>query len=665
MTDPQLANNIYDLIISKAIRAKDNVALYHAYQNKGRNYEAQSQFQKSLQNYTLAADCIKNENTKLYNDILIDIAAINLNLKHYPEARSSYLTLLDIGIKQNELNAVCTAYCGLGLLYSQTNDLNNAIRYFNEAYKAAEKAKNVTYICNTLSNLSEAYTKKGQNQDAFQTIDKAYQLIAPTQDYETKNFIYVRYAQVLADLERFDDAFAKINEGLTQCQGEYAQRYVNTLSIAKGQILVKQKNIAAAEQLFLECLSRKQNVTNQTIINYELGKLYYDNTNINKAKTYLGIAQSLSEKNELPLYNELCHRTLYDIFDKEKNDTKALFHLKQANALRDTMFNFEKHAKLSELQFRFDLEQSEHQIKQIELKSNQNLFILGGILAILIIGGLIYILVWRSRTYHNLKNKNAHIAAQNTLLETANHELMAKNEEIEAQRRSMEDSNNVLRQFSYAVAHDLKEPLRTISSFVGIIQRRYAPLLPPESAEYIQFITSGASRMNLMLEGLLRYSVMANQKNIDVETFHLSELVQEVVDSLRTRIDERTAQVTFKQDMPIVTMNRQHAIQLVQNLLNNGLKFVENTPKIDISTNIIGEKVIMSIRDNGIGIEKDSGAKLFQLFHRVHKDSSKFEGTGVGLALCKNIVEKYNGKIWFESEFNQGTEFFVELPKAA
>jgi signal transduction histidine kinase len=665
MIHPQFADKIYDLLILRAMNSKNNIDLFHAYQNKGRNLEDQSQFQKALQNYSLAANSVLHENSELLNVALTDIAIVHLNLKNYPESRNSYLKILDNATKQKDLKHQYIANCGIGVLYLETNDINNAIRYFKEAYRVAELSQNKEYICVSLANLSEGYNKKGQNSEALTAIEKAYQLILPTQDYETKNFIYERYAQILAETGRFEDAFAKINEGLPQCQGEYAQRYINVLSIAKGQILLKQKNITAAEEVFLACLSRQQNVANQTKINYELGKLYKEQGQNGSAKSYLIAAQTLAQKNEFPLYDELSHRALYYIFDKEANATQALFHLKQANALRDTMFSFEKYAKLSELQFRFDLEQSEHQIKQIELESNQKLMVLCGIAAILIIGGLIYILAWRIKTYQNLKAKNSKIAEQNAQLEAANHELIDKNEEIEAQKRSMEESNNVLRQFSYAVAHDLKEPLRTISSFVSIIQRKYAPLLPPESSEYINYVTSGTSRMGQMLEGMLRYSVMANQKNIDLETFALSDVVQEVVESLRSRIDEREAVVVFKKDMPIVTMNRQHAIQLVQNLLNNGLKFVDKTPKIDVTTNTIGEKVIMSIRDNGIGIEKDSGAKLFQLFHRVHKGSGKFEGTGVGLALCKNIVEKYNGKIWFESEFNHGTEFFVELPKAA
>jgi signal transduction histidine kinase len=117
--------------------------------------------------------------------------------------------------------------------------------------------------------------------------------------------------------------------------------------------------------------------------------------------------------------------------------------------------------------------------------------------------------------------------------------------------------------------------------------------------------------------------------------------------------------------MPKVEMSRIHATQLVQNLISNGLKFVEQDPHIEINSQIIGNQVVMSIKDNGIGIDKESGAKLFNLFHRVHRDTSRFEGTGVGLALCKNIAEKYHGKIWFESEVNQGTTFFVQLPLAA
>ena len=149
----------------------------------------------------------------------------------------------------------------------------------------------------------------------------------------------------------------------------------------------------------------------------------------------------------------------------------------------------------------------------------------------------------------------------------------------------------------------------------------------------------------------------------DLETINIQDVVSDVKDSLGLIIKEKNAHIIHPETMPILTVNRIHLTQLIQNLVSNALKFVEISPIIEIITKEEKDYVLLAIKDNGIGINPESGKKLFQLFHRLHRDSTRFEGTGVGLALCKTIVEKYGGKIWFESTEGKGTTFFMHFPK--
>ena len=260
--------------------------------------------------------------------------------------------------------------------------------------------------------------------------------------------------------------------------------------------------------------------------------------------------------------------------------------------------------------------------------------------------------------------KNEKIEIQKTQLELFNDSMLVKNKEIEEQKRLLEESNGMLRQFSYAVAHDLKEPLRNIGSFTSIIQRKYVSLLPPDAISYFDFVTNGANRMGKMLEGLLKYSMMSVNQVTDLEQLNIRNVVHEVVDSLQLIINEKKATLIYPDTMPQLYTNHIHLTQLIQNLVSNALKFVEKNPVISIASKEESDHILLSIQDNGIGISPESGKKLFQLFHRLHRDSSRFEGTGVGLALCKTIVEKYGGKIWFESVVGEGTTFFMQFPKA-
>jgi signal transduction histidine kinase len=641
---------VHDILILKAKLSQNSTEIYDAFIMKAKQYLIVNQYQNALNYFDSAAICIKKTNYKTYTSSQIDRAIVLQQLHRYNEARSIYISIL----KENETIKDTlhrhVSLCNLGVLFEEIGDYQNAIRYYKEALNAIESENNNTYVCSYLANLSEAYKSNNQANEAFIYIQRAYAIAMSDQDLELKNRIFVVYAHILADLGRFEDAYAKIEEGTKYCEGEYAKRYFNNISIAKAEILYKQKDIAATKQVLTDCYNRLQNIANKAKITYHLGAIYFDEKNIPQAKKFLTECQQLSEQNNILDYAEKAHRLLFSIFDGENNAVKALYHIKAANTIRDTLLNFEKSEQISALQFKFDLEQSEHKLKTTELSANRNFMLLGILLALSIIGAMLYIIYWRGQTYHKLKLKNGLIESQKA--------------ELEIKNKQLEESNNLLKQFSYAIAHDLKEPLRTVSNFSSIIQRRYKALLPEESHEYFNFVTSGAKRMTTMLDGLLQYAIVST-KSEEKEEFYLNEVVREVTQSLQKKIEDSHATVTFSEKMPMVNMSRLHAIQLFQNLISNGLKFVEQNPNIEINTQIIDNQAVISIKDNGIGIDKDSGAKLFNLFHRVHRDTSRFEGTGVGLALCKNIAEKYHGKIWFESEVNEGTTFFVQLPLAA
>ncbi len=657
LIDLQKAFHIHDILIAKAQLSKDPIAIYDAYNLKAKQYQAVNQYHNALVYFDSAAFTIKEKNSKLFFDTQIDRAVVFQQQHRYGEARNIYLNILQKTENSRDTLYKHVSLCNLGVLFEETGDYQNAIRYYKEALFAVELEKNNTYVCAYLANLSDAYKSNNQPKEALIYIEKAYSIAMSDQDLELKNRILIAYAAILADLERFEEAFAKLEEGKKYCVGEYIKRYFNNISIAKAEILYKQKNIVATKQILTECYNRLQNIANKTKITYHLGAIYFDEKNIPKAKSLLVECQGLAEQNNIMEYAEKSHRLLYRIFDQEKNAVKALFHLKSANNIRDTLLNLEKSEQISILQFKFDLEQSENKLKTTELRANRNLMLLGILMTLSIIGAMFYIMYLRNQNYRD-------VVAKNSLIEAQKQELEAQNNILELQKRQLEESNTLLKQFSYAVAHDLKEPLRTISNFSTIIQRRYKALLPEESHEFFDFVSSGSKRMTTMLDGLLEYAIVSTKSEAKQE-FELNDVLKEVTQSLHKKIEDSKAVILMEEEMPKVNMSRIHAVQLVQNLISNGLKFAEKEPAIEINSQIVDKQVILSIKDNGIGIDKESGAKLFNLFHRVHKDNSKFEGTGVGLALCKNIAEKYQGKIWFESEVNQGTTFFVQLPLAA
>ena len=223
-------------------------------------------------------------------------------------------------------------------------------------------------------------------------------------------------------------------------------------------------------------------------------------------------------------------------------------------------------------------------------------------------------------------------------------------------------SNYELQQFTYITSHDLQEPLRSIASFAQLLERRYKDKLDSSADEYIDFIVSGAVRMKEMIQGLLDYSLVGKGENFQLTD--VNEIIGTVLSNLNRLIDENKAEITHDQ-LPTITADSRQLVQIFQNLIGNAIKFKKPKiqPKIHISGYLDTKKkeYIFSVSDNGIGIEKQYNNKIFDIFKRLHT-IDEYRGTGIGLAICKRIVEHYGGKIWVESKYGKGSTFYFTIP---
>ena len=202
--------------------------------------------------------------------------------------------------------------------------------------------------------------------------------------------------------------------------------------------------------------------------------------------------------------------------------------------------------------------------------------------------------------------------------------------------------------------------MRNIGSFISLLQKKYGSQFNEEANGYMNFVTNGAKRMNKLLVDLLEFSTLTTQQ-ASSELINLRSVIDEVVHNLQDVIVQKNAIINYPTRMPSVRMIRIHLIQLFQNLVSNSLKFVEGQPEINIQYFPEPDHILLMVEDNGIGINKDYEDKVFLLFQQLDKNKG-YEGTGIGLAICKSIVEKYNGQIWFESGHVKGTRFFARLP---
>jgi PAS domain S-box-containing protein len=235
--------------------------------------------------------------------------------------------------------------------------------------------------------------------------------------------------------------------------------------------------------------------------------------------------------------------------------------------------------------------------------------------------------------------------------------------QLELERRAVElqRSNEELERFAYVASHDLQGPLRTIASYLQLLESRYKPQLDAEASEFINYSVSGAKRMQSLIQDLLSYSRLSSTTK-PISLVYLNEIIQVVINNLQGAIRQTNAEIIVG-EMPILKVESSQLVQLFQNLIDNGLKFVKGkNARIEITSVEHEDEWEFIISDNGIGIREDFQERIFKIFQRLHTDN-EYPGTGVGLAICKKIVLLHGGKIWFNSVLGEGTSFHFTIRK--
>jgi PAS domain S-box-containing protein len=221
-------------------------------------------------------------------------------------------------------------------------------------------------------------------------------------------------------------------------------------------------------------------------------------------------------------------------------------------------------------------------------------------------------------------------------------------------------SNAELEQFAYIASHDLQEPLRMVVSYLQLLERRYRGKLDPSADEFIAYAVDGATRMQTLIRDLLGYSRIGTQAQ-PFERMDSTISLDTAIANLKVAIAESNAIVTHD-PLPEVMADKSQLVQLFQNLIGNGIKFrAQEPPRIHVSAERIDNRWQFSVRDNGIGIESQYTERIFAIFQRLHRRAD-YAGTGIGLAICKKIVERHGGTLWLTSEFGKGSTFYFTLP---
>ena len=261
----------------------------------------------------------------------------------------------------------------------------------------------------------------------------------------------------------------------------------------------------------------------------------------------------------------------------------------------------------------------------------------------------------------SLSRRRAALIQKNFELQTAENMLRERTRELAERVEDLARSNTELERFAYVASHDLREPLRMVTSYTKLLARRYKGRLDRDADEFINYAVDGAVRMEQLIEDLLLYSRMGVRdllfKPVDCEI-----VLTRALANLQTALQESGALVTHD-PLPTVMGDDTQLVQVFQNLIGNGIKFRgEMTPCVHVSVNERPEEWVFAIQDNGMGIDPQYADLIFVIFQRLHS-RAEYSGSGIGLAICKKVVESHAGRIWLESQLGKGATFYFTILK--
>jgi len=232
---------------------------------------------------------------------------------------------------------------------------------------------------------------------------------------------------------------------------------------------------------------------------------------------------------------------------------------------------------------------------------------------------------------------------------------------LEHHARELERSNAELEQFAYVASHDLQEPLRMVASYAQLLERRYGERLDEDAKEFIHYMVDGATRLQALINDLLAYSRVGSRGKPFAPT-DLTAVVRRALDNLHGAIDDSGAVVQFER-LPHVSGDASQLVQVFQNLIANAIKFRGDAPpRVEIGCRETPQEWVLSVRDHGIGIDPRYAERVFLLFQRLHTQR-EYPGTGIGLAICRKIIERHGGRIWVEPGDGGGANFLFTLPR--
>ncbi|MEO1418316.1 MAG: ATP-binding protein [Bacteroidota bacterium] len=662
------ALNVDSLKREIAIQVEEGrpLALIKSYEVLGRHYYAESMYEDALICYHKGLELANSlEDNKKAFFFMHYLGA----MYYYP--KDDYQKSLDYLLRAESLaertgipsEDVTQNYVKLAEVYNTKGDFEDAVRYQLEALRLAEQNKDTMNLALGARILGVIYWSQKQYKQAlqnFQVSEKLHEYllkILPADDpraRENATNYYTTLASMSVSylsLDSLDDARPYIQRSKDLADSlnhKYGAAYSEALT---GNLFEKLKqydealvHLNKANKMFEELHLRRE----RALFSIKVAEIQKNRKEMEIAHATLDEAEAIAKELESHILIRDIYKVRSEIYDEQQAIGVAYHYFKSYIQIRDSLLDEERLITLAEIETRTEVREKEQEIANLEEETANDrrlIFLIGLTIVFLFLGIFVFLVQQRNNTLKEL-----------------NQVLEIKNREIQRQNERLASSNEDLRQFAHVTSHDLREPLRNIGSFASLLKRRYVGKIDSEADEFIDFIVSGVDQMDKLLSDLLAYSVVGIFQH-EFEKVNINEVITLIIENLNREKATAGAKISLH-DLPSIQANRKQMIQLFHHLIDNSIKFrKDESPQISIRAEKRGSYYLFSVEDNGIGMEEAYQDKIFGLFLRLHTKKSKYKGTGIGLSICKKIVEQHKGKIWIDSKLGDGTTVYFTLPK--
>jgi signal transduction histidine kinase/uncharacterized protein HemY len=643
------------------------------YENQGDYSLALEYYQKSFNIYE-EAGYMKEASTCLFNiGIIYEIQG------NYPSSLEYYKKSLEIFEEINDKPEEAYCLLSIGLIYATQGNYPMSLEYIQKSLRINEEIGDKQQTANCLNSIGIIYDEQANYTLALTYYQKSLKITEETGFKQGEAYCLNNIGEIYKKQKNYTSALSYYLQSLKISEESTDKRGMAVTLNNIGTIYYHQTNFNLALDYFQKALKISEEINDKLFISdsyTNLGSLYLARFNYKKALNYTQRSLIIAKEHELLNEQKRIYLQLSEIYTGIKNYKKALENYILYKEFNDSIFNEKNIQKITGLEYQYkfekekqviELEQQKKDAITAEKSKHQKILSISSILGFILVTSFGLVVL---RNFIQKRKANLILEKQKLQIEETNEELIVQKEEIQNFAFELEIANKTKDKFFSIIAHDLKSPLSALMGFSDLLLKRHKTYDIEKRETYIKYINESSIKILKLLDNLLAWAQsQTGVISFIPEVINVSELITEIFSLCEESAGNKEIKLILDAEKELsVDADKNMIDTVIRNLISNAIKFTPNKGEITVKSQTITDEknqkfAEISVTDSGVGIPLEIQSKLFKITENVTTKGTEEEtGTGLGLILCKEFVEKHSGKIWFESEVEKGSKFIFRIP---